>query len=60
VAEQPDSGDTLKRRFDGDVAHCGCRWERRAGFGDVLVLCLFHKAWNAASYAKYERERRPR
>lgn len=52
-----DNGDTLKRRFTGCVAQCGCRWERVKGFGDVLRLCPMHDAWNTASYEQYERER---
>jgi len=48
------SGDTYRRNFTGDVAQCGCRWERVAGFGNVLRLCLIHQA---ATDAAVERER---
>lgn len=42
------SGDRFKRRFDGDTAQCGCWWEHRQGWGDVLVECpLHHSAHNA-------------
>lgn len=50
-------GDTFRRKFSGDVAQCGCRWGRRAGFGGVLLLCPIHKAANGAQLAKFERER---
>ena len=35
-------GDIYRRRFVGDVAQCGCRWQRFAAFGDVLILCPMH------------------
>ncbi len=51
------SGDTFKRRFDGDVAQCGCRWQRVAGLGDVLTECPIHAAAGKVRYERFERER---
>lgn len=36
-------GDTYRRRFDGDVAQCGCAWTKEPGYGDVLKLCPIHE-----------------
>jgi len=52
------SDDSYRRRFDGDTAQCGCRWERWPDFGDVLVECPIHKQATAASVERLERERR--
>jgi hypothetical protein len=51
-------GDDYKRRETSPgVYQCGCRWERRSGWGDVLVECPLHKAATRASVDKFERER---
>lgn len=52
------SGDTFKRReIRPGVYQCGCFWEYRPGFGDVLVECVLHKQAGAARIKKFERER---
>jgi hypothetical protein len=48
-------GDIRRRRFDGDVAQCGCRWRRDPDYGDVLVECPIHQAATAASVAAFDR-----
>jgi len=52
-------GDDYKRRevYTG-VYQCGCRWERRQGWGDVLVECAIHGQATLASVERFERERR--
>jgi len=55
------SGDTFKRIKTGpNTFQCGCRWERRPGFGDVLVECPIHKQAGLARLRKFERERKKR
>jgi len=54
----PNGGDKYKRRQVGaDGFQCGCRWERRSGYGDVLVECPIHSAATQASVDRFERER---
>lgn len=50
-------GDSFKRRWDGDVAQCGCQWTRQAEWGDVLVQCAIHQQATNAWVAEFERER---
>ena len=51
------SDDTFKRIKTGpDTFQCGCRWERRPGFGDVLVECPIHKAAGKALVDRFERQ----
>lgn len=49
--------DTYRRRFDGDVAQCGCRWERQPDYGDVLVQCPLHQAHTDSFVREMERKR---
>jgi hypothetical protein len=53
-----EHSDVYRRTFSGDVAQCGCRWERgpitlpngtHIGFGDVLMECAIHGAATARS-----------
>lgn len=55
--ERKCTGDTFRRNFTGDVAQCGCRWERRDGFGDVLVECPIHQAAGKVLLDRFERSR---
>lgn len=52
------AGDDYKRRevVPGQY-QCGCRWERRPGWGDVLVECPIHGQATRASVDRFERER---
>ena len=52
------SGDTFKRRkVSADKYQCGCRWERKPVYGDVLVQCPIHQAATDAMVVEFERER---
>ena len=52
------NGDSYKRINTGADAHqCGCRWERRDGFGDVLVQCQLHQAHTEALVREFDRKR---
>jgi hypothetical protein len=52
------NGDSYKRRnTSADTYQCGCRWERQAGFGDVLVQCRLHQAHTEALVREFDRKR---
>jgi hypothetical protein len=56
------TGDCYRRTFTGDVAQCGCRWERRTSgpvLGDVLVECALHAAATRSTLSSVLREERP-
>ena len=54
------TGDNYRRKWNGDVAQCGCRWERQKKTGqfvsDVLLLCPIHKQASLAEYKRWRRE----
>ena len=51
------SGDSFKRRkVSADSYQCGCRWERKPVYGDVLIQCPLHQAATEAKVVEFERK----
>ena len=52
------NGDIYRRKnTSADAYQCGCHWERRVDFGDVLVQCQLHQAHTDALVREFDRKR---
>lgn len=52
------NGDSYRRKHtSADAYQCGCHWECRDGFGNVLVQCQLHQAHTEALVREFDRKR---
>jgi hypothetical protein len=48
--------DYRRRKVSPSSYQCGCRWERRPGWGDVMVECEIHRQATRAAVRRFERK----
>jgi hypothetical protein len=49
--------DPYRRRLVSENEYqCGCHWERRDGFGDVLVECAIHRQATTSTFERIDRD----